>query len=160
MESVSLLDVARLALADTVELAQTRGVDAGLDDTAAPGDCTVQAPPGALRILVRNLVDNALRYTPSGGRVDLRVRCPAAGTDGGPVLEICDSGPGIPPEDRERVFDRFYRPDGSPPGGSGLGLAIVRSVADRCGATVELGTADLGGLSVRIAFPDTQKTAG
>ncbi len=152
LESTSLLETARLALADTVELAQARGVDAGLDDHFA-ADCSVSAPAGSLRILARNLVDNALRYTPPGGRVDVRVRCPRGGEASGPVLEVSDSGPGIPPEERERVFDRFYRREGSPPGGSGLGLAIVRNIAERCGARVELGTADLGGLQVRVVFP-------
>lgn len=155
--TVSLLDAARLALSDTAEVAQTRGVDAGLEDAE---DCAVLAPPSGLRILVRNLVDNALRYTPAGGRVDVRVRHEMQAANDAPaapqrvaVLEVKDSGPGIPAEDRERVFDRFYRRDGSPAGGSGLGLAIVRSVADRCGARVELGIADLGGLQVRVAFP-------
>lgn len=158
---VSLLATARMALSDTAELAQTRGVDAGLEDAE---DCTVLAPAAGLRILARNLVDNALRYTPTGGRVDVRVRCemqPAATTTGAPaagtpqrmaILEVDDSGPGIPPEDRERVFDRFYRRENAPAGGSGLGLAIVRSVAERSGARVELDTAPLGGLRVRVLF--------
>lgn len=158
LTAVSLLDTVRLALSDTAELAQTRGVDAGLDDAE---DCTVLAPASGLRILVRNLVDNALRYTPAGGRVDVRVRCElqpgSQATGGAPqrlaVLEVDDSGPGIPPEDRDRVFDRFYRRENAPAGGSGLGLAIVRSVADRCGASVHLDTAALGGLQVRVAFP-------
>ena len=164
---VSLLDCARLALSDTVELTQTRGVDCGLADAE---DCTVFAPPGGLRILARNLVDNALRHTPAGGRVDVRVRCemapaaPSQSAEAQPpgaavqpqrlaVLEVDDSGPGIPPEDRERVFDRFYRRENAPAGGSGLGLAIVRSVAERSGARVELDTAPLGGLRVRVLFP-------
>ncbi|WP_449371178.1 ATP-binding protein [Thiomonas sp.] len=150
---VSLLDTARLALSDTAELALVRGVDAGLEDAE---DCTVLAPASGLRILVRNLVDNALRYTPSGGRVDVRVRCEMQPGQPTPqrmaLLEVDDSGPGIPPEDRERVFDRFYRRDGSPAGGSGLGLAIVRSVAERCGACIQLGTSPLGGLRVRVIF--------
>jgi len=156
--AVSLLDTVRLALSDTAELAQTRGVDAGLEDAE---DCTVLAPPGGLRILVRNLVDNALRYTPTGGRVDVRVRCEMRpDTDGTPqrmaILEVDDSGPGIPPEDRERVFDRFYRRENAPAGGSGLGLAIVRSVAERSRATITLDTAPLGGLRVQVRFAAQQ----
>lgn len=169
---VSLLDTARMALSDTAELAQTRQVDAGLEDAE---DCTVLAPASGLRILVRNLVDNALRYTPAGGRVDVRVRCemtpttaPATTAQGTPgaiqpvrmaILEVDDSGPGIPPDDRERVFDRFYRRENAPAGGSGLGLAIVRSVAERCGAKIELDTAPLGGLRVRVAFAVQQPGA-
>jgi len=168
LTAVSLLDTARLALSDTAELAQTRGVDAGMEDAE---DCTVLAPASGLRILVRNLVDNALRYTPTGGRVDVRVRCemqpapPAAqATDGTAaprrmaVLEVDDSGPGIPPEDRDRVFDRFYRRENAPPGGSGLGLAIVRSVAERCDARIELDTSPLGGLRVRVIFASAGHT--
>ncbi|MDD4886027.1 MAG: ATP-binding protein [Thiomonas sp.] len=161
LSAVSLLGTARMALSDTAELAQARGVDAGLEDAE---DCTVLAPASGLRILVRNLVDNALRYTPPGGRVDVRVRCEmqaAQAAEGAAtpqrmaVLEVDDSGPGIPPEDRERVFDRFYRRENAPAGGSGLGLAIVRSVAERCSAKIELDTAPLGGLRVRVIFAPT-----
>ena len=63
-----------------------------------------------------------------------------------------DSGTGIPQRDRTRVFDRFYRVPGTGPSGSGLGLAIVKAVADRHGATVELGDAALGGLAVKVIF--------
>jgi len=103
--------------------------------------------------------------------VDVRVRCemqpapPAAqATDSAAaprrmaLLEVDDSGPGIPPEDRDRVFDRFYRRENSPPGGSGLGLAIVRSVAERCDARIELDTSPLGGLRVRVIFAPTGPT--
>jgi signal transduction histidine kinase len=71
----------------------------------------------------------------------------------GPFLEVCDSGPGIQIEERERVFDRFYRREGTNEPGSGLGLAIVKTVAARHGAAVTLDEAALGGLRVRVQFP-------
>ena len=102
-----------------------------------------------LEEMVANLVDNAVRYTPPGGRVDL-----STGVDGGrPWLEVADTGPGIPAAERERVFDRFYRLPGTAASGSGLGLAIVRAIADRSGATVALGETPGGGLTVRVTFP-------
>ena len=144
----SLADAARQALSDTLELAQARQVDAGLEQAE---NLMVQAPPQGLRMLARNLVDNAVRYCPREGRVDVRVRM----QDGQPLLEIDDSGPGIPQTERPRVFDRFYRRADAPAGGSGLGLAIVKSVADRSGATVELLDSPLGGLRVQVRFPAT-----
>jgi signal transduction histidine kinase len=69
------------------------------------------------------------------------------------VLRVDDSGPGIPADERERVFARFYRRDGGDTSGSGLGLAIVRAIADRHGARVELGEAPLGGLRVEVRLP-------
>jgi two-component system OmpR family sensor kinase len=74
------------------------------------------------------------------------------------VLEVADSGPGIAPAERARVFDRFYRVPGSPGTGSGLGLAIVRSVAEAHGATVALGERDGGGLRVQVRFPHLQQS--
>jgi len=91
-------------------------------------------------------VDNALRYTPAGGRVDV-----SAGVDAGvPFLEVADTGPGIPPAERARVFDRFYRAPGAAEGGSGLGLSIVKAIADRHGARLALGETAGGGLTVRV----------
>lgn len=103
----------------------------------------------SIRVLVRNLLDNAVRYTPERGRVriDLTV-------DGGLArLTVQDSGPGIPEEDRSRIFDRFYRVPGTTQTGSGLGLAIVKAIADRHNASVTLGQSTLGGLAVTVAFP-------
>lgn len=149
-EPVRLAEAARSAIADHVPLAEDRQVDLGLS-LAEEGIC-VLGNAGALHVLMANLIGNAVRYTPHGGKVDV-----AVGEDNGrPVLEVSDSGPGIPAGERERVFGRFYRRDtGEEAGviGSGLGLAIVRTIAERHGATVSLGEADAGGLRVRVSFP-------
>jgi two-component system OmpR family sensor kinase len=103
----------------------------------------------ALRIMFRNLIDNAVRYTPEQGTVliDLAI----AGTM--LVFTIQDSGAGISQANRPRIFDRFYRVPGSRTGGTGLGLAIVKAIADRHGAKVALHHASIGGLEVKISFP-------
>ncbi len=104
----------------------------------------------AMESLVRNLLDNALRYTPEGGRVSIvlsRVQSNA-------VLCVEDSGPGIAPEARERVFDRFHREPGSTVQGSGLGLSIVREVLALHRGAIELDPSpELGGLRARIVLP-------
>jgi two-component system OmpR family sensor kinase/two-component system sensor histidine kinase QseC len=142
---VDLAAVAALAIADSRELAETRGVDVGLD---AEPTGVVRGDFEALRTLMRNLIDNGLRYTPAGGRV--RVLCRSM--DGRAVLEVLDSGPGIAPADRERVFDRFYRHPDATAGGSGLGLAIVKAIAARHAATVSLGESPDGGLRATVCF--------
>jgi len=110
--------------------------------------------------LLNNLVDNALRYTPPGGHITVRVRTTAEVA----VLEVEDSGPGIPPQERDRVFDRFYRVLGTQAEGSGLGLAIVREIAQKHGATVHIheGTAhsQLPGTCIQVQFPLYSRTAG
>ena len=115
---------------------------------AAPG-LQVSGDREALRTLARNLVDNAVRYTPRNGAVQVRTLATSDET----VLEVIDNGPGIPPEDRERVFDRFYRRAGSQESGTGLGLAIVKAIADRSGARVALSGAPGGGLKAAVSFP-------
>jgi signal transduction histidine kinase len=145
--SLLALDTAAAeGITDTHALAIARRIDLGLD--ADPG-AMVSGDREALRTLVRNLVDNAVRYTPAGGRVQVRTRA----TPEGALLEVTDSGPGIPASDRERAFDRFYRRTGTPEGGSGLGLAIVKAIADRHGARVSLEEAQGGGLRVAVGFP-------
>jgi two-component system OmpR family sensor kinase len=104
----------------------------------------------ALRTLLDNLVGNAIRYTPAGGRVTVDACSDAEG----PLLAVTDNGPGIPVEERQRVFDRFYRVPRIGASGSGLGLAIVKSIADAHRARVELAEGETGtGLSVRVRFP-------
>lgn len=146
MQPLDLAELARGALAATVPLAQARGSELALDaDHVVP----VHGDAAALGALVRNLVDNAVRHAPAGSRVDVRV----ALEDGAPVLTVDDAGPGIPPDERERVFDRFYRRQASSgTEGSGLGLAIVRRVAERHGGSVTLGDSPLGGLRATVRF--------
>ncbi|HUR87663.1 MAG TPA: ATP-binding protein [Ramlibacter sp.] len=142
-EAVNLEQLAREAVAEVLPQAQARGIDIGL----APGaSLTVQGQRQALHVLLRNLLDNAIKYTPQGGTVDIRMD--------NMQLIVEDSGPGIPAAEYERVFDRFYRVPGSDAAGSGLGLAIVKAVADRHHAQVELSRSQrLGGLAVAVRFP-------
>ena len=145
-EPVSLPELAAQVIADHALLAEAKRIDLG---AARAGDgAIVEGDPASLRTLLANLVDNALRHSPSGGRVDVD----AGVLSGRPYLEVSDHGPGVPESDRERVFDRFYRRGGSETG-SGLGLAIVKAIARRHAATVSLRDTPGGGLTVRVQFP-------
>lgn len=111
---------------------------------------TVDGDPAALTRLIENLLDNAIKYTPLAGTIRLQLRAAGDGAE----LTLNDSGPGIPVDQRQRVFDRFYRIPGSDATGSGLGLAIVREIAAAHGAAIELESPGaLGGLTVRLRFP-------
>ncbi|MDN4052753.1 ATP-binding protein [Massilia sp. YIM B02763] len=146
-QAVDLAGVAKRAVADLAGLAQARSIDLGLQRADS---ADIQGQPDALMILARNLVDNAIKYTPNGGTVDVSVVADTRAVR----LTVEDSGPGIPPEERERVFDRFYRVPGSDAAGSGLGLAIIKSIAQQHGATLALGESQrLGGLEVTVTFP-------
>jgi two-component system OmpR family sensor kinase len=146
LQRVSLAGVAREAVSDAAQRAVQHGIDLGLGELA-PGD--IQGHAEALRILASNLVDNALKYTPAGGAVDVDVQRAGERL----VLRVEDSGPGIPEHDRERVLDRFYRVPGAQATGSGLGLAIVKSIAQAHGATLALGRSTRrGGLLVEVGF--------
>jgi two-component system OmpR family sensor kinase/two-component system sensor histidine kinase QseC len=145
-EAVELRGLVEDALADLHPLAAHRGSTLALREGPA---VTVSGDRTALQLLVRNLADNAVRYSPAGAHVDIGV----AEHDGRAEITVDDAGPGIPPSERERVFDRFYRRDPGADTGSGLGLAIVRSVAARHGATITLGDSPLGGLRVTVALP-------
>jgi two-component system OmpR family sensor kinase len=146
---VDLSELAREVIAELAPLAEAKSIDLGLN---ASWTASVRGDAGALHALVSNLIDNALRYTPDGGKVDVNV-----GQDGERIaLSVRDAGPGIAPEERARVFDRFYRGQAGSASvpGSGLGLAIVRSVADRHGAEIVLGDGiDGGGLGITVRFP-------
>ena len=148
---VALEPLAREIVAELVPLADARHIDLGL---SAAQPLTVSGDPAALRTLLRNLVDNAVRYSGDGGRVDVSVE-EAGGPDAPHAeLAVTDSGPGIPPGERTRVFDRFYRRAGTAQPGSGLGLSIVKAIADAHGATLTLADGPQGrGLRVIVAFP-------
>ncbi len=142
---IDLSELVRQAVALTLPLANARGSTLAL---FADAPVRVNGDAAALTALVRNLADNAVRYSPPGAQVELRVSM-----DGSlPTLQVDDSGPGIPAEDHERVFDRFYRRANGDEPGSGLGLAIVRGVAEQHGARVALATSKLGGLQVTVRF--------
>ena len=151
-EPVDLAALVRATVAALSIKADHAGLDLGADAT---GQVMVQGDLSQLTVLLNNLIENALRYTPAGGVVDVF----AVLQDGRPSLRVVDNGPGIAESDRERVFDRFYRCEAAQSqandsGGSGLGLAIVRAIAERHGAQVSLATPAAGpGLEVRVGFP-------
>ncbi len=151
-QRLELGELVREAVADTVPLALARGT---VFELSADTPVWVEGERAALAAMVRNLADNAVRYSPPGGRVELRVWT----DDGAAVLQVDDAGPGIPQAERERVFDRFYRRGQTDEAGTGLGLAIVRGVAQRHGATLALDASPLGGLRVTLRLPSVAPAA-
>ena len=138
-EQVALAPLAQeLALA-LVPLAHARNIELALEVEQA---FDVWGEPTLLQELLGNLIDNALQHTPDGGLVTLRLRGPA-------LVEVEDTGPGIPPEERERVFERFYRQS---PAGTGLGLSIVGEICRAHRAEISLHEGAEGGLLVRVSF--------
>ncbi|HSW26442.1 MAG TPA: sensor histidine kinase N-terminal domain-containing protein, partial [Burkholderiaceae bacterium] len=145
------LDLTALAHDTTFELLAAAGakrIDLGFE---GQGALPVHGDPVLLRELVGNLVQNAIAYTPDGGRVTVAVGRRA----GRPWLSVVDNGPGIPGAERERVFERFYRGAASEAPGSGLGLAIVKEICARHGIAITLGDAPGGGpgLGVQLSWP-------
>ncbi len=134
-------------VAEHARIAEQRGVDLGMIEGEP---VTVVGEVESLRAMIANLVDNAVRYTKAGGAVDVRV----GRSDAGAFVEVVDNGPGIPPGERERVFERFYRCTRSGESGSGLGLAIVKSAVERHGGTITLDQGPDGkGLRVVVQLP-------
>jgi two-component system OmpR family sensor kinase len=152
---VSVQSIYRRILEDVHPLTEAKHIDIGV---VGDGDAQILVSEIDLIMLVKNLVDNAIRYTSEGGRIDLAVDL----VDRHAVLEIKDSGPGIPPEERVLVFDPFYRILGSDQVGSGLGLSIVKAIADRIGADVHLAFSDevkQAGLCVTVRIPAADASA-
>ncbi|MFT3717434.1 sensor histidine kinase [Pseudorhodoferax sp.] len=146
---LSVQAIYRRVLEDLMPLAEARHIDIGIEGTQ---DAQVWVGELDMIALVKNLVDNAIRYTPECGRVDLSVGL----SQGHAVLRIQDTGPGIALAERARVFDPFYRVLGSEQIGSGLGLAIVQAIASRIGAEIRFGgggDAESTGLCVEILIP-------
>jgi len=147
--AIDLDALVREAAQDWVPLALERRIDLGFE--ASSGGSKVTGNALLLRELINNLLDNAIRYTPAGGRVTARV---AAGASG--ILEVEDDGIGIEQDERERVFERFYRVLGTGAEGSGLGLAIVREIAELHAANVLLLPNPAGrGTLARVVFPQS-----
>ncbi len=145
-QSVDAVAVVRDVIADLLPLAESRHIDLGLDQAEA---VTLQTDPALLHTLLRNAVDNAVRYTPSGGRVDLRVR--KEQTERGPlaIIEVQDTGPGIPAAELQRVLQPFVRLHPEDGEGTGLGLPIIVQTAQRLGGRVTLHSPAGGGLLLR-----------
>ena len=143
-QSVNLSRLATETVRDFVPRALEKRIDLGFEGTESTlteSALMMHGNPTLLRELIRNLVDNALLYTPPGGTVTVRVLPDPFGQV--VVLQVEDSGPGIPPAEREQVFQPFYRALGTDVDGSGLGLAIVREIAQQHGAEVTLEDAQL-----------------
>ncbi|MBS0322125.1 MAG: two-component sensor histidine kinase [Proteobacteria bacterium] len=147
LDDVDLTALARDVVRDLAPLAAQRDIDLGVSGTVP---AVVRGDAAALTTLLTNLVDNALRYVPAGGRIDVSTERNGAGDA---VLAVRDDGPGIPAGERETIFQRFTRGSNASAPGSGLGLAIVKRIADRHGATLALGDGlDGRGLGVTVTL--------
>jgi two-component system, OmpR family, sensor histidine kinase TctE len=126
-----------------------RALRANIDLGVETANISISADPSLMDDLLSNLLDNALKYTPAGGRVTVSVAAPNHKA----VIAVEDSGPGIPEQDRQRVRQRFYRLPNSPGHGSGLGLAIVDEITRLYGATLTIGSSASGGARITVQFP-------
>ncbi|MDD2809355.1 ATP-binding protein [Rhodoferax sp.] len=147
--TVSVRRIAHQVMEDLMPIAQAKNIDLGM---VGEKDAELRVSEIDLKTLIKNLLDNAIHYTPTDGKIDLHIKSFMSKT----ILQIEDTGPGIPEEERERVFDPFYRILGNDEVGSGLGLSIVKTIADRIGAVITLGYVRgeaKTGLSVSVEFP-------
>jgi signal transduction histidine kinase len=143
---LSLSATVQEAISECADYAISRGTDIAFEPEA---DVDMVGNAESLRMLARNLVDNAVRYTPANGKVLVRL----SESRDEAILEVEDSGPGLAAIERERVFQRFYRGHNSPESGTGLGLAIVSTITQRHRGTVRLDNASMGGLKVSVRLP-------
>jgi two-component system, OmpR family, phosphate regulon sensor histidine kinase PhoR len=148
--------VAEDVVASFAEPATRKGIRLGRVDRGAP---EVRTDPDRLRRILENLVDNAVKYTPPGGEVQVTT---APGPGGGAMVEVADNGPGIGPEHLERIFERFYRADKARSrelGGTGLGLSIVRHLAEGMGASVSVESQPGRGARFTVLVPERPATS-
>ncbi len=145
VEPADLRSLARSVTIEWAERAMAKDIDLAFEGSDWPH--MTEGVPLLLREMCSNLVDNAIKYTPRGGRVTVRLRAADF-----VVLEIEDTGVGIPPAERDKVFERFYRVLGTDASGSGLGLPIVKEIADLHRARIELLEGATGGCLFRLTF--------
>ena len=131
MAEARLTDIVKSVAEDLAPIAETKSITLTAD---APADVTAMGLPDALRLMIANLTDNAIRYTPEGGRIEIGL----SEESGDALITVTDNGPGIAPEERQRVFERFYRALGTKVQGTGLGLAIVQRIVAIHGAEIRI----------------------
>lgn len=150
---VDLVPIARNLITTVAPVAHQKNQEISLD---APDQFMVQGNAKDIEILLRNLIDNAIRYTERNGHIEVRQKETAEGM----VLEVCDNGPGIAAEHRPYILERFYRPPGQDGLGSGLGLSIVAHVVKSHGLKLDLLNNPEGrGLLVKVVFPKNRQKA-
>ncbi len=153
--TLNLNQLAQECTVNWVQMALEKNIDLGFE--GAPEKVEVHGDANSLMEMLNNLIDNAIRYTPEGGHITVSVKDAAQGAE----LSVEDNGPGIEPQHRERVFERFYRILGSGQSGSGLGLSIVAEVAKRHGAELKLDTGSNGtGTRISLRFASRQSDLG
>jgi signal transduction histidine kinase len=150
LQPVELGDAAADAATAMTAPAADRGVQVQVD----PEPVMVLADPMRIRQLITILLDNAVRHSPVGGSVVVRVRRDARGA----VLEVSDQGPGIAPQDLPHVFDRFWRAKGAPGGGTGLGLSIAATIVTRLGGRIGVANGAPGGAVFTVILPPLRQT--
>jgi len=146
IKKVDLASCATSVLQELVPLALKKNIDISLSDSCRG---TIRGHPDTLTILITNLIHNAINYTPDHGVIAVEISCQSDRVD----FSVCDSGPGIPADERGKVMRRFYRGRGVTQSGSGLGLSIVARIAELHKARVVLSDSHLGGLRVDVSFP-------
>jgi signal transduction histidine kinase len=147
--ALELAELVAAACAEQQDFAAARGVTLRLACQRA----ALRGAPALLAVLLRNLLDNAIRYSPAGGTVSIECAPCGAGAGAGAELSVSNPGAGIAPGERERIFDRFYRIVGTGESGSGLGLSIARRIAELHGARIAVRDAVGGGACFVVTFP-------